>query len=363
MDIRLVQKEAAWQQLNNAQFIEQWKALCATCPWSLTYHKPSFLLTWYKIFQEKFDPILIYMLDKNGHISGLLPLAISKDKAVKMAGDYECEYQGWVCNQAYSQTFPEAALQAFIQAFPKTPLRLLYISNRTPMDWLHTTKVLKYQYNLQTLQNPVYHRLNAEHEVANWVAAKKKNKRTRSSINKLTKQGLTFKTITTLSEFEAIFSDLITMYEARLSSAYNTESFTKEPNKKRFWLALFKQGILHVTTSNIDNQIASFQINLLDGKTVYLGLLSHDAAYDQYSIGSIHMIYLIEQLAKEGYHTFEISPPAEGYKLRWSNKQVPVHTLTIYPSKLEGFSMELWLKTKDVVRPWIQPLLKKLRLR
>lgn len=280
-----------------------------------------------------------------------------------MAGDYEYEYQGWICNQAHGQTFPKAALELFVQAFPKTPLCLLYIRNQAPLEWLTQSKVLKHRYHLMPLQNPIYNELNAAQAVEDWAAHKKKSKGMCRKIRKMEEEGVFFKKIKTLSEFESLFDTLISMYEARLSSAYNTEACTKEPNKKPFWLELFKQGLVHVSTLNIGDKIISFHTHIQDGKTVYLTLLGHDAAYDQYSIGGIHIIYLIEQLSKEGYLSFELTPPAVGYKLRWSNAQVPVHTLTIYPSKLEGFSINTWLAFKDIVRPWIQPIRNKIRPR
>src|SRR5690606_12678882 len=72
---RIVRGDAAYTLFDDPEFQEKWDALYSSCSWATAFQSRIFVASWYKIFKNKFYPIVVLSETEDGTLSGLLPMA------------------------------------------------------------------------------------------------------------------------------------------------------------------------------------------------------------------------------------------------------------------------------------------------
>jgi hypothetical protein len=135
--IELVQAADAAALLADESFRAEWLDLQDRCPWATAFQAPVFVVEWYRIYRDQYQPVLIVSRDLKGQLVGLLPLAVSQaDRKVKVAGGHQAEYQAWICLPEQAKTFPRQALDLVRQQFPSATLQFRYLPAAVPLGWL-----------------------------------------------------------------------------------------------------------------------------------------------------------------------------------------------------------------------------------
>ena len=329
MTVVIKNEDDASQQLSASGFAEAWEALFLQCPWAAPTQSLGFVTTWYEVYRERFSPVLVSETSPDGTLTGALPLAISRDNGqLVVAGAHQAEYRSWMSLPTDGGAFITQALLAIRHAFPRRTLVLEYLPPETPLDFLAANKTLMRCCRVKRCRCPLL--VLDERELANSLG----KKRYRTRINQLKALGeMTFERITTASEAEPFMAEIMTQCDLRQGAVHDSLPFRDDPLKKKFHTALLdKSDLLHCTVLKVGSSVLSAHLGLIDRKRhrVLLGVYSHSVPLARHSLGTLHILMLGAQLAKEGIAVLDLTPPGGDYKERFASTHEEVSRLTMY---------------------------------
>src|SRR5690242_11243056 len=98
MIVRIFHGDAANELLADGAFRDDWTKLWKSCPWATVFQSPGFALPWYRVYAERYEPVLILGRDHRfGGLSGLFLLARRLGwHGLAHAGAHHAEYQTWL---------------------------------------------------------------------------------------------------------------------------------------------------------------------------------------------------------------------------------------------------------------------------
>lgn len=323
--------EEAWALLSKESFLSDWDGLYDTCPWATFFQSRIFVTTWYKVYRTKYLPIIV-AAEYGGKLTGLLTFAIvlsnTKKGRIVGAGQFEAEYQSWLTEPSESDNFIKAALLKVQQQFPRSPIHLRYVTSQASLQWTKEPYwaqrcVLEpYGRPLMYMSDPEVDKIFRKSEF-------------RKKRNRLQKKGkVEFERITTKEGFEAIWDDMMVMYDFRQGAKFNLAQFQNEPLKSAFYLALFEQGQLHVTALKVNGQLLAATAIMSTRDWMHLQGINIHVPFnaDYYSPGLVHFIMLGQMLASDGVAVLDLTPGGDFYKDRLATRHDEVNEVVISSS-------------------------------
>ncbi len=329
MPIECVRGAPACALLDQAQFLADWSALYAACPWATAFQGSGFIGAWYRIYREKFEPLLIISRAANGDLQGLLALAVSRPTgAMVVAGSHHAEYHAWISRPEHGNLFPRSAFRAVRRSIHRAGLKFRYLPPHAPTAWLLQSGMKNISI-LKAHPRPLLPFGNGA-EIRKSLA-KSGNK---SRMRRLQKLGpVVFKRITDPEEFATHFDEIIRCYDTRRLAVNGSAPFLNDPLKKAFHLEMLRTpGLLHVTVLKVGEHIASAQLNTCGHKEIHLSLLAHHPFFAKHSPGKLHILHLGKMLMDEGYERMDLTAGGDAYKERFADAWDEVHTLSLFPS-------------------------------
>jgi hypothetical protein len=322
--IELLAGEDVITLLEDACFRDEWNRLYNSCAWATVFQSPSFVVTWYRVYEDQFFPILIKS-EYAGNLTGLLFLAMDKNELITGAGTNQAEYQVWLTEHANDDSFIKNALEELRKYFPKNRILLKYIPAGVALDFVQNDPVWNKRCFVKESPQPVM-TINDDHFTNE---LRKKNRR--EKINRLKRLGaLSFERISDYAAFESVFDELALQSDFRKGAMYNKVAFKTDPLRKQFLLTLFAQNSLHATVLKLNDKIISANVSIGANRQLHLqGINSFDAAYARYSPGIIHFLMLGKLLAEEGTAVFDLTPGADAYKETLATDHSVAYTLSI----------------------------------
>ena len=321
----LVTGEKVQALLSSIDFLNSWDSLYVECPWATVYQAKEFISTWYRVYQNKYLPVVVKET-KEGKLTGLLTLARNNKGEIVGAGTSQAEYQVWL-SQDDEGRFIKKAITAVKQEFHGSDIQLKFIPAETPLNWIETDNVWKKRCRLKVYQQPL---MAIDESVGKELQKKKKRKK----INGLKSLGdLKFERITDIEVFSSIFDELTAQYDFRKAAMYNKAPFRKDPLKKKFLLALFEQQILHVTVLKLNDEIIASNVAAIGRNWMHLqGMNTHAPSYARYSPGILHFLFLANSLAEEGIEMLDLTPGGNSYKELLATNHKPTYELFVHSS-------------------------------
>ena len=324
--VKILSGQDAREQLADADFRRQWMDLHEECPWATSMQSLPFVAAWYEFYGSQYEPILVEARGAENKLVGLLPLAVETSSArLVVAGDYLCEYGTWLAASADDgNRFITKSLSALREEFPNSVLQFLFLAADTPLEWLNETSEWSSRCVLRAVGRPLL-RLDDGSELQA-VLDKKKN---RTRLKQMSRAGaIEFVRITEADEFEAVFDCVKTFSDLRLSAVHRIAP-NSDPNKKSFYLELFKANLLHATLLKVGGKIASAHFNLYNRDQVLLGVTALSPFFAKHSPSKFHITMLGLELAKSGVKVCDLTPGGS-YKDGHANSRDEVHVLTVY---------------------------------
>ncbi|MBT0809945.1 GNAT family N-acetyltransferase [Litoribacter ruber] len=330
---KTIQKPQTFQILKGAQvldkieeqeFLSDWEALYENCKWATAFQRPGFATEWYKVYHHQYAPVLVYKYDDKG-LAGILALAIDGKKLIG-AGESISEYQVWLARNSES-SFISTALLGLQKKFPTKELHLKYLPPHTPVELFAEGAFASTSF-LKTVDQPVQ---AVDGEYAD-EELKKKNKK--EKIRRLKRLGeLSFERVDSYEEFEKIFDELAIQSDFRKGAMFDAVFFQEDPLRKKFLLSLFKHDLLHTTVLKVDEEIIASNVGVMGRGWVHLqGINTHSPTLAKHSPGILHFLMLGQKLSEEGFHSFDLTPGADGYKQSLATGNNVAYELRVFPS-------------------------------
>jgi CelD/BcsL family acetyltransferase involved in cellulose biosynthesis len=331
MTLRLLTGDAALAHIGAQTFVTAWRALHAVCPWATACQDPDFVLPWYGLYGALFVPVVVLQETADGALVGLLPLALD-DKAQRLtgAGERHAEYQSWLQPPDAGASFITGALRAVREHLPRADLALRYLPAGMPLSWLEAWRNdasdARRWVTLRSVRRP----LMQIDPVAMHRQRNKKNHR--QNVNRLSRLGaVRFEQVVEHAHFLRVIDAICDQYDFRQAALYREKPFTLDVAKKRFYIALHRQGLLHVTILTVDGAIAASHIGLLSaGRAVHLGINTYHPATSAHSPGNLLLAMLGVHLAAQQMPLLDLTSGGDGYKEHFATAHDHVSTLTIH---------------------------------
>lgn len=346
--IKIFENNDSHHLLSEDKFKEDWAGLYNSCPWSTPYQSYNFVKTWYDNYKSEYDPIIVHEINRDGQLTGLLPLAKNKvSDDLVVAGTPQAEYQVWLTSKERDTDFICEALSTINIQYPHKNLNFIYIPEYFSEDKLNVVvknnKRVEISCSLQPIMLPDKDRFI--------TSLKKKGNKNR--YNRLKRKGnVEFSRVTDLSEFIFYFDQMIKLYDFRQHAVYGIAPFTLDKNKRKFHIDLFKSGVFHMTVFSLDRELISAHIGIIENSKLFGALNAHSPFHADSSPGMLHMILLGKMLDEEGFEQFDLTPGNRppSWKFRFANQENPVYRLRVTDqSPIQKNIRKIEKKIKQVV--------------
>lgn len=327
MTIQITRHKDALTLLQDPSFDRDWNNLLNYCPWVTPFQRKAFVSTWYEMYWERYEPLLVWARDANETLTGLLTLAIDRNSgALVFAGTHHAEYQVWLSRPEHGDAFIIAAILHLRAVFPDQSLFFKYLAPNAPLSWLKSEQLQHCKIDLQQQSRP----LRAVEDGKSFTDSLKK-KSNKSRLNRLRQMGeIRFEQITDAATLETMFDDIAAYTDLRQGAVHDVLPFRIDPLKKPFHLALLKHpDLVHVTAMTVGGKLASVHFGIRGTNHVLLWLFSHSPFLAAHSPGKFHLLMLGEMLASQGIALFDLTPGGDEWKERFATSHDQVHTLRV----------------------------------
>ena len=337
MNIKILKNEEALDLLNDPDFLSTWQQLSSNDEKVTVIQEPAFVQTWYSQYSNTHDPVVVVGFDESNRMIGLLPLAFARnDGYLTHAGDWQAEYHGWICEKNIEEDFLLQAAAAIKNAFNLRLWNWRWIPPRANINWLYSRQLRRHGIFIKTIrQNSPVLDLSDEGKFRKVM----RNKSIRVKINRFKKRGNFYlERIRDREKAAELFDVLAVQCNFRQEAAHSDAPFELDANKKNFYIARmdYPQNN-HFTVLWLNKKPIAFHFGACDKTTVYLGLTGYDPVESKNSPGTILLIKLIELLKSEGFLYFDLTPGADEYKDRLSNRRQLVVRPTFYFNAKDKF--------------------------
>ena len=339
MNVQLLIGDDALERVNSEEFRSEWKALYACCPWATASLHPDFVAPWYRHYHALFLPVIVVEEDGNGSLTGLFTLALRRNgRRLSGAGDHQAEYQGWIQGPDAGSGFIVNAVRELRALFPRADICLRYLPPGIPLRWVEEGVCAQFC-SLRSHPRPIM-RIDAA------AMDRQRNKKNhRQNYNRLKRVGeVQFQRVVEHDHFIRVFDDICDQYDFRQAALYRSMPFASDPAKRRFYLELHQNGLLHTTILTVGEEVAASHIGLLSqDRAVHLGINTYDPALAAHSPGNLLLAMLGVHLATEKMPVLDLTPGGDGYKEHFATEHDAVHELTIYSNTKRRMRMEALL--------------------
>jgi CelD/BcsL family acetyltransferase involved in cellulose biosynthesis len=326
--VTIIRGQSAVGLLRDPTFTADWAQLCDRCPWSTSYQLPAFAGTWYRVYAEGYESLLVTSRKDSGALSGLMCLAAARSGGEPVfAGASQSEYQTWISDPEIGDEFALAAALAIRAAFPSSTLEFRYLPPSAPLQWL-TDPRIRSGALLTEKRRPLlrFAEMSAD------SLRKTNNKKRLKGLKKLGE--LEFARLRSPEQLAAILDHVALFHDLRQLAMHGLEPFAGDPMKKQFHLELMKEpGLLHVTALKAGDQLAAAQINLCDRKQIHLNLMTYNPMLARHSPGKFHIHMLSQMLVEEGFEDLDLTPGGDPYKERFANTHDAAYVLRLFPTR------------------------------
>ena len=79
-----------------------------------------------------------------------------------------------------------------------------------------------------------------------------------------------------------------------------------------------KRGWLHFSCLTIDNKVVSAEYGFVYNRKLFAATAARDQWYSRYSVGHLHLMYLIKDAIRKGLQEFDFLKGDEPYKFYWT---------------------------------------------
>ena len=290
MDIKILLKDDTLKKLKDEKFIAIWNNLAQKSHNFTVIQEYNFVISWYESYLEQYKPLMIIGLDEQESIVGIIPLAISYETGkLSHAGEYQAEYTGWICSPEYEKDFLVESLLLIKRELGIGIWEWGWLPQHANTSWFNSKRLKQQGVYIEfiTCKTPVYV-LDSETRI-NKI---KKNKSTKSKINRLNREGdLKIERIIDKESAEKLFDRIIIQYNFRQLSLFDRMPFSVDPYKENWHLKhMNRSDGVHFTVLWQGNKLLACNFGYCSEDTVTIGLFTYDPVSGVNSPGNIFLL-------------------------------------------------------------------------
>ena len=339
LEIEVLQGEDAQRVLSDGEFVARWNELYRCCTWSTAYLSVEYATAWYGSYDDVYEPLLIRSFSADGNLAGLLALGVSQeDHALVTVGVPRAEYSAWLSAPQSPELFIEGALDVLGRHFPEAELKFRFLAPGAPIEWARSGGRWASRCVVLDVDRPeVELQLESIHR-----SLSKRNNRNR--LSRLRRFGpLAFRRVTDVGTLAHIVDSILLQHDLRSIALHGMPPSRSDTRTRDFYLELMRCGKLHVTVSEIGQEVVAAMIGICDRETVHLELLCHSPRFSAYSPGKLHLLTLAEHLVTEGYKYIDLTPGDLLWKDRSATNHKAAHEVIV------AFNRSRLLKAQTLV--------------
>ncbi len=323
--VRACSQDEAARLLESPEFLSQWRTLWAACPWSTALQTPEFVCTWYRVYAERYSPLLLVRSNAAAQLHGLLLLAVDRNTGqLTFAGGHQSEYNVWLSLPG-DRTFITDALQR-LAALGFASLTFRYLPPGAPLDWLESSS-WNQRSELSAVRRPLLTVSNPE--AITESLTKKKNRRRMEKL--LDGQPAEFFELKTPEELDRYYDQIIDYCDFRQGAVHGSCPFRDDPQKRIFYRALMEQPrLMHVTIFKAGNRLFAAHLGTRSKDEVMLGVVAHSPFLSEHSPGKLLVLQLGLMMHEQGFSRLDLTPGGDAYKEDRATEYDEAHVLTVF---------------------------------
>jgi CelD/BcsL family acetyltransferase involved in cellulose biosynthesis len=322
MELDVIRGAHAQSQLSEAGLLSSWNALYDRCEWSTAFQKPEFVRTWYSVYGERYDPLVVTGASSERNLIGFWALAVDRVAGQLMpCGWPNAEYYCWLADRDHSNEFITRALSQLWRQFPKGKLALLFLPPGMPLDWVSARhKALK-----RVVPRPIR---DLSQDTS---AASLRKKSNRSRLRRLERLGpVEFRQIQSRAELEQYIDKLAVYCDLRQGAVSGSLPFREDPLKRELFLRLLDcPGLVHASALTVGGELAASHIGFFSKSELSLGFIAHSPFLAEHSPGKLLLLFLASRLAELGVARFDLTPGGK-YKERFHNAHDDAYVVRVF---------------------------------
>lgn len=326
-----------------------WENLLAEDRVATFYQTPLWCLTWYRCYQDAYEPLLLLARVKH-HVCGIAPLARERSTGrILFAGDGMADYRDFVCHDNHR----EEITQDFLGQIMAVSGDSCFVLGHTQPDSMTTTIAARWalRNGCQTIvrMHPCWRfPCDSATDVENLY----KKKTIRQAFTYYKRKGsLEFRRLRTVEEWTSIKDAYYKQHCLRQAAAGREESF-EDSRKQHLYTELFESlsSDVHLSGLWLDDRPIAFSFSFTRGGVLYYGAPSFDILETKHSPGMLHLIEMVKHCHQERYREVDLTLGSSSFKGRIGTRCVELPTIYVYPRRIEFWKASIRKTAADSMK-------------
>jgi len=322
--------EEARALLGDEQFLSEWRALLLESPHATAFQAPHFVTTWYSVYGQTYEPVLVVARDGDRRMRALLCLAYgARPPRLVHAGASQAEYHVWISRDDDAPEFVARACEALRDTLGRMDLVLRYVPSLALAEAVATRLQGHVPVRVIGHTRPLV-RLDPEE-----IRESRSKKSNKSRVNRLKRLGrLEFRALHTTEELDRVFDRIIEQYDFRQGAVNGTSPFHEDVHKRAFHRELYAvaPAATNLTVTSIDGQPIAALWASISRDMVHLGILAYSPLLAAHSPGKLHILDLCTELLNDVKTVLDLTPGGDPWKERFANSHDEVAELHLHRS-------------------------------
>jgi peptidoglycan/xylan/chitin deacetylase (PgdA/CDA1 family)/CelD/BcsL family acetyltransferase involved in cellulose biosynthesis len=122
---------------------------------------------------------------------------------------------------------------------------------------------------------------------------------------------------------------------------------------KSFLLKILDKEWVSLSCMKIDNKIVSIVLGFEFQNKYYYWIPSFDSSFIKYSLGKLHLKYLMELYFDKGFDRFDMLIGVEPYKKKWSMNETPNYEVILFVNRIEKNIHQLKVLLRKILKGYL----------
>lgn len=308
----------------------EWREVLAACPRRYPFYSPTWLRTWWDVFADAHELVLLAVRDGE-RLAGVLPLMRDGGR-ITFAGDTEiCDYMDMIAPDGDHAALWTAALRSLGEE-PWEEIALWAVREDSPTFAALPGVCRGLSLAFSAEPEDVCPQLELPDDWEEYVSGlgKKDRHELRRKLRKLPQAGaVEVEVLESPEEMESALDDFLRLHRESRADKANFMTEQMEGFFRRVVVALASEGVAEMTFLKLDGKRVACLLCFKAGDEYLLYNSGYDPAYAGFSVGLLSKALALQRAIERGYKRFDFLRGHEHYKYDLGAKDVNVYRCAI----------------------------------